>query len=296
MVRYAKVCGVDGPFLGSQAVAAGLLTPADLCSGRFVSIFRDVFVEAGAESDLLLRSRAAHLLVPKDGALCGHSAATVLGAGCSPRTAPAELVAPRGEVRKRRGLVVRQMTLAPTEVCEFDGMRVTTPLRTAYDLARRLELVEAVAAVDALSRIGGFDPSRLLDGQVGARGRRRLPEVVALSDPLAESAMESRLRVLLVTAGLPVPVSQFVVIAPDGVVLARVDLAYPTARLAIEYDGAHHFNADFSRRDRRRDLLLGDLDWDTMRFTADDVLLSPLDTVRRVRRRLDERLDRFAAA
>ena len=249
-----------------------------------------MYVEADTEVDLLVRSKAAHLLIPKDGALCGHSAAVVLGAGCSPRTASAELIAPRGEVMRRRGLIVRQVALAPKEVCVVDGLRVTTPLRTAYDLGRRLELAEAVAAVDALARIGGFDPSRLLDGPTGARGRRRLPEVVALSDPRAESVMESRLRVLLVTAGLPKPESQFLVIAPDGQVVARVDLAYPRAHLAIEYDGAHHFTDEFGRRDRHRDLLLGDLDWQTMRFTADDILLNPLDTVRRVRRRLDERL------
>jgi hypothetical protein len=285
---------MDGPFLGSQAVADGLLTPAALCSGRFVPVFRDVYVEAGTELDLLVRSKGAHLFVPDDGALCGHSAAELLGAGCSPSSAAAELIAPHGNVRKRRGLIVRQAALAPTEVCRVGPFRVTTPLRTAYDLGRRLELVAAVAAVDALARIGDFAPPALLDGPVGARGRRRLREVVALADPRAESVMETRLRVVLVLGGLPRPVPQYVVVA-SGAVVARVDLAFPEARLALEYDGAHHFDEEFSRSDRRRDLLLDELDWQTMRFTRDDVLRAPQDTVRRVRRRLDERLARFAA-
>jgi alpha-1,2-mannosyltransferase len=293
--RYARVCGMDGPFLGSQAVAMGLLTPAELRTDRFVPIFRDVFVEAGQEVDLALRSRGAHLLMPPDGALCGHSAATLLGAACSPPNAAAELIAPRGDVAKRRGLAVRQAALLPAEVCEVDGLRVTTPMRTAYDLGRRLDLVEAVAAVDALARIGRFAPSMLLNGPVGARGRRRLREVVGLADPLAESVMETRLRILLVLGGLPRPVAQFPVIDADGVVRARVDLAYPAARLALEYDGAHHFTAESSRRDRQRDLALDDLDWQTMRFTVDDVLRTPGDTVRRVRHRLAERHARFAA-
>jgi very-short-patch-repair endonuclease len=285
---------MDGPFLGSLAVGTGLLTPAELRSDRFVPLFRDVFVEAGVEVDLGVLSEGAHLLMPEDGALCGHSAATLLGAGCSPPTAAAEFIAPRGNVGKRRGLIVRQAALAPDEICLVGSLRVTTPLRTAYDLGRRLELVRAVTAVDALARIGGFAPPVLLDGPVGARGRRRLREVVALADPLAESAMETRFRLVLVGGGLPRPVSQFPVRTAGGVVVARVDLAYPEVRLALEYDGTHHFDDEFSRRDRRRDLVLDELGWQTMRFTSDDVLRTPQETVRRVRNRLAERRARLA--
>ena len=189
---------------------------------------------------------------------------------------------------------MRQSALTPDEVCMVGPYRVTTPLRTAYDLGRRLELVHAVAAVDALARIGNFAPSTLLHGPIGARGCRRLPEVVALADPLAESVMETRLRIVLVDGGLPRPVSQFSVRTAGGILVARVDLAYPRARLALEYDGSHHFDGEFSRRDRRRDLALDELDWQTMRFTGDDVLRTPQDTVRRVRHRLQERLARLA--
>ena len=286
---------MDGrPFLGSLAIADGLLTRADLRSGRFTPLFRDVFVEADVEVDLGVLSMGAHLFVPPDGALCGHSAAALLGARCSPPTAAAELIAPRGNVAKRRGLVVRQAALAPDEVWTVGPFRVTSPLRTAYDLGRRLEFGQAVAAVDALARIGQFAPSMLLGGPVGARGCRRLPEVVALADPLAESVMETRLRIVLVGGGLPRPVSQFPVRTAGGILVARVDLAYPQARLALEYDGSHHFDGEFSRRDRHRDLALDELDWQTMRFTGDDVLRTPHDTVRRVRHRLEERLTRLA--
>jgi very-short-patch-repair endonuclease len=41
---------------------------------------------------------------------------------------------------------------------------------------------------------------------------------------------------------LPAPEVQYHVVDEYGFVLARVDLAYPAARLAIEYDGATHFN------------------------------------------------------
>jgi hypothetical protein len=281
---------VDGPILGSAAIARGDFTRAELRSDRFAQVYRDVFVPAGRKLDLRLRSQAAALLVPPDGALSGYSAALLHGAACGPDEAPAELIAPRGDVRSRRGLRVSQYALAATEVCEVGGCRVTTPERTAYDLGRRLPLGPAVAAIDALARVGGFAPASLVDGPIGARGRRRLMDAVALSDPRAESVMESRLRVLLVRGGLPAPVPQYPVFDAHGLLLARVDLGYPVARLAIEYDGGHHFDEEFSRRDRQRDLDLGDLDWLTLRFTSADVLLEPVRTIARVRRHLAARL------
>lgn len=286
---------LDEPFLGSAAVTAGQLTRAELRGSRFVQVFRDVYVAADRELDLVVRSQAAHLLLPEDGALGGYSAARILGAGCSPGNAPVEVVVPRGDIAKRRGLVVRQDVLTPQEVCVVDGCRVTTPFRTAWDLGRRLRLTEAVVAVDGLARVGRFAPSTLLHGPVGARGCRRLRRVVELSDTLAESAMETRLRLLLVLADLPLPVLQFRVLDGNGTVLARVDLAYPKARLALEYDGEHHFDEERSRGDRRRDLQLDEVDWYTMRFTRDDVLLTPQDTIRRVRHRLAARLALYAS-
>ncbi len=286
---------LDGPFLGSAAVAAGLLTPTQLRGKRYAPVFRDVFVPADAEQDLRLRSTAAFLLAPALGVLAGHSAAELLGAHCSPINAPAELIAPRGDVRPRRGLVIRQYTLDEHEVGTVAGCRVTTPLRTAWDLGRRLRLVEAVVAVDALARLGRFAPAALLHGPPGARGCRSLRRAVELADPRAESAMETRLRLVLVLAGLPTPVSQYVVRDAAGVILARLDLAYPDAKLALEYDGSDHFDAERSRRDRRRDLAIADLGWDTMRFTHDDLLLGQQQTVRRVERRRTVRLRQLAS-
>jgi hypothetical protein len=88
----------------------------------------------------------------------------------------------------------------------------------------------------------------------GARGCRRLASVVALSDPRAESPMETRLRVGLVGAGLAVPEVQYPIVDEHGFTLARVDLAYPAARLAVEYDGALHFDRRRAELDRRREL------------------------------------------
>ena len=275
---------LGGQFRGTEAVAAGLVTPDQLRGPRYRRVYPDVYLSSDASLDLYARSRAAYLLVrDRGGALVGYSATALLGLDCAPRGAPAEVVLP-GAARRHPGLRAYRARLADHDLTTAAGCRLTTPARTAWDLARRLPLVEAVVAVDALAHRGAFAPADLLArraGEPGARGCRRLAEVVGLSEPRAESPMESRLRVGLVRAGLPVPHAQYVIADEYGFPLARVDLAYPVAKLAIEYDGAHHFDARRARLDRQRDADLAGLGWRTLRLIDDDLLAMP-QTVCRV--------------
>jgi hypothetical protein len=199
--------GLDAPFRGSEARALGLVSRGELYGPRFVRLFPDVFAPVALEPDLAVRSLAAYLLVrDRGGVLAGYSAARLLGADCAPRNAPAEVLVP-GYVRAHRELRIGYAWVPEPDVTLAAGCRVTTAPRTGWDLARRLPLLEAVVAVDALAHRTAFDPADLLArraGEPGARGCRRLASVVALSDPRAESPMETRLRVGLVRAGLPV--------------------------------------------------------------------------------------------
>lgn len=54
--------------------------------------------------------------------------------------------------------------------------------------------------------------------------------------------MESLLRHLLLDAGLPEPVVNADVHDSHGGWIARPDRSYPERRIAIEYDGRHHFD------------------------------------------------------
>lgn len=224
---------LEGPFQGSEAVREGLLTRGQLYGPRFRRVFPDGYLPAAAPLDLFARSRAAYLLVrDRGGVLVGYSAAQLLGADCAPANARAQVAAPRFMYRPA-GLRTYGDRIAEADLVEAHNCRVTTPMRTAWDLARRLPLVEAVVAVDALARRGGFDPADLLEYRTahpGARGSRRLDRVVALADPRAESPPETRLRVGLVLDGLPIPEAQYEIVDEFGFVLARVDLAYPPAR------------------------------------------------------------------
>jgi very-short-patch-repair endonuclease len=99
-------------------------------------------------------------------------------------------------------------------------------------------------------------------------------------EPATESPMETRLRMLLVLAGLPRPKVQ-VSLGNANSFLGRVDLYYPEQRLAIEYDGATH--RDSLAADNRRQNRLLEAGYRLLRFTGPDLLDSPDDLVALVR-------------
>lgn len=278
---------LSGPFRGTEAVARGLVTGFGLRGGRYRRVYPDVYVPADAPDDLATRSRAAYELVrERGGVLAGYSAALLLGADCAPGRVPAEVLVPR-DARAHLGLRVQRGPVTDADVTSVAGCRMTTASRTAWDLARRLRLAEAVVAVDALARTGGFTPTDLLARRAaspGARGCRRLDEVVRLADPRAESPPETRLRLLLVWAGLPPPAVQYRILDEHGFVVARVDLAYPDAKLAIEYDGAVHLDERGSARDRVRDDELAGRGWDVVHLTKPDLADARLQTLLKIAR------------
>ncbi len=101
--------------------------------------------------------------------------------------------------------------------------------------------------------------------------------------------METRLRLLLVFAGLPEPEVNFIVRGRDGEWLRRFDLCYRALRLVVEYDGRQHAEdveqwvTDIDRReelDRRRYRLVV--------VTRDGIYMEPLRTLERVRNALIE--------
>lgn len=185
--------------------------------------------------------------------------------------------------RGQDGLVVRHEALPDDEITTVDGVRVTTPLRTAYDLARRLPTVEAVVAVDALTHVWAFPPADILSfahRYVGAHGRPRLPGIVALAEPRAGSPMETRVRLAIGAGGLMLPQPQY----PVGPYL--LDVAYPGIRLGIEHNGRDHLTPQRALRDLAREAYLARLGWHVLRFGAWDVLRRPWWVAAKVREQL----------
>ncbi|MGH3697775.1 MAG: endonuclease domain-containing protein [Pseudonocardiaceae bacterium] len=269
---------LNGPFRGSLAVAAGLVTKGQLRGSTFRRLFPDIYLSRDVAPTLATRSRGAQLLVSGYGALAGYSAAELLGARIAPRDADAEVVVPGGEFRECRGLRVHREQLADDEVETVSGLVVTSAIRTAYDLARWSTQVEGVVAADALGQIAGFGSAALLGISArypGARWRSRVPLVAELMDPRAESAMETRCRVSLVLRGLPRPELQYQVRDELGNHVARLDMAYPAAKAGVEFDGEHHQEALTFRTDLARHNRLAALGWTVLRASAADVLRNP---------------------
>jgi very-short-patch-repair endonuclease len=259
------------PFVGSVAVAAGRVTADQLRGPRFTRLFHGIFVRSEAQVDFALRCRAAALLVGGRGVLAGWAAAELLGASCAPSGAPVELVVPGGG-RSRPGLVVRSHGLASGEIVQMGGVRLTSPARTAFDLGRVSPVVHAIMGVDALRcacELDLEDVRATARWHLGARGASRLPEVLRRSTHLAQSPMESRIRVAIEDAELPTPVLQ------HRVGPYYLDMAYPAQLLAVEHDGREHLTPERARHDLNRQAYVTRAGWTVVRFSAAVVLGQP---------------------
>ena len=286
-----SVPGWPVAFRGSAAIAAGLVTKDMLRGPRFLRLFPDTYVAVGDRPpDLKLRSHAAYRYVEGRGVLSGYSAAEMLGASCGPRNAPAEVTVPRGKQRDHPGLLVHRDGLAPGEMRAVGTLRTTSPIRTAYDLGRRGDLVERVVAVDALARKHGFAPDLLLNFLVHfprARGNDAIPDVLTYADRRSGSPMETRLRLLLLFAGLPRPAVQWVVQDEQARRAVWLDLAYPEHKIGIEYDGEEHTTPERVLRDIGRGTDLVDKGWRLYRYTKYEVLGEQEKIVAQITRALD---------
>jgi hypothetical protein len=201
------------------------------------------------------------------------------------------MVPPRSAWRGPRGVLVHRSALAAGDVMTLDDghIRLTTPLRTAWEVAALETVPNAVALLDGMVRTGHLDLSRLRGIHEAARGRwraSRVEKVLPLVDGRSEGPVESWVRVACIRAGLPAPVPQFVVLDGEEF-LGRVDLAWPEQRLIVEYEGAYHFEDLQIRRDDQRYARLVAAGWRVIRLSAAD--LRDMDAVvQRIARALQQ--------
>ena len=235
----------------------------------------------------MTRLIAAKRRLPDAAVFTGPTAAWLHGLHIAPCSLIEASVPSTRSTSRLVGVVVRRCSIPAAETSIRRGLRVTSAVRTIADLACRLPLTDAVALVDTALHGRLVNNGRLCDWastHAGYRGVRRLRRALELADPAAESVMETRLRLLLVLAGLPHPRGQVSLRDDCGLFLARPDLYYPDARLAIEYDGATH--RESLAADNRRQNRLLDAGYRLLRFTAGDVLDAPASVVSMVRRAL----------
>ena len=282
----------DRPFRGSEAVRRGLVTWRVLQGPGFCRLAHDTYVRSAVPDSPTRRILGLAVWAGPEAVVTGWSACRWWGCEVLPRPEPmVEIAVVERRQSPPAGCRVRRCRPREQDVVERAGVRVTTPLRTAYDLARLVPLVEAVVAADALGRRGRFEGVDLAGfaSELGTtRGCRKVPEVAQLVDPKSESPMECRVRVDVVRAGFPVPVSQHEVWDGHRFV-ARLDLALPEWKVAVEYDGWNHADDDRRGRDVERNDALRRLGWIVITVTARQYFRTPGWIECRVREALTER-------
>ena len=173
--------------------------------------------------------------------------------------------------------------IEPDEISVVDGMRLTTPARTALDLARRYPAGTAVAAIDALAQAVELKPADIdLLGERyrGRRGMKAARTALELVDGGAQSPKETWLRLLLLRAGFPRPQTQIAVRNEWGWAEAYLDMGWEDIKVAVEYDGDQHRSSRYQYvKDIRRLEMLGRHGWIVVRVVAED---HPEDIIRRV--------------
>jgi hypothetical protein len=237
--------------------------------GRWVLAGPGVYRVAGVPVTWKQRALAA-CLVAGDGAVVSHRSAAVLWGISGFRPGPLEITVPFG--RSTRNGLARVHRSALIEPVRRDGIPTARPARTLLDLGAVVggdRLEEAVD--DVLCR----RLCRLEDLVVPARRRGSAALRAVLDawkgDALPAGVAEMRVVRQLLAAGLPDPVRQHE-IHVGGTFVARVDLAYPDRRLAIELDGFRwHAGRGPFRSDRLRGNRIEAAGWHVLRAAPEDV-------------------------
>jgi hypothetical protein len=276
------------PFIGSEAVAAGVTTHSQL-RRRYTRVFRDVYVVEGTELTPALRAHAAWLWSRRRGVIAGFSAAALHGSRWIDATRAVDII--HDNRHPLAGLQIWSDRLVSDEIDIVAGTAVTTPVRTALDLACWYPTATAVAALDDLVRTTELkipDVELLAARYRGRRGIERARTSLNLVDAGAQSPKETWLRLVLVRAGLPRPQTQIPVYDDFGDAVAYLDMGWDDVMVAVEYDGEQH---RYDRRqftwDVRRLEMIARRGWILVRVVAGD---RPAEVVRRVRAARAQRL------
>ncbi len=231
------------PFTTERLTAAGL-SPAAIRRRAVRRIAPRVY--AATEPSLADSVRAQLMTLPGDVIVEGVTALQLYGVDIGDPH-PLRFCSPAGRDIRRLGIRVRRVRRVPTH-----HGRLATPLGALSSAAIDLDLVDLVVAGDWLVRKHLTTAAEVRARLAGAYGphARKEREAGALVRDRAESPQESRLRLLLILAGLPEPDCN-VDIGDEHFFIARVDLAFLRWKILLEYEGDQHRT---SRRQWLRDI------------------------------------------
>lgn len=278
------------PFTRADAVAAGV-DRRILRTSRFRRIFRGVYVGAEVKLTPEVMALAALAMHPPN-AFVSHQTAAALRGLPVQACDRAHVTVMKQEQRVQRYGVACHVACSETEVVEVKGIRVSGALDLFIELAGVLGLIDLVIVGDAMVRLKLFTV-RELQKFCAATKRwhsRRARRGAAYVRAGVDSPMETRLRMLLVLAGLPEPKVNHKIVDANGWVVRRLDLSYPAIRLIVEYNGRQHaddpeqYSADIERREE-----FDEEEWRLIVVVSDGIFMDPERTITRVARALRKR-------
>lgn len=273
------------PFTRADALAAGI-SAKQLRGSRFRRIFNGVYVDARVPDHALVRAEAALLLHPPGGFASHVTAAQIHGVPV-PTDPLTHVTVPCAAYRRRRQGIRCHVGQAQLET--IGGVRVSGPHSMFLELASILSLVDLVVVGDALVRLGKATPESLVAACEASDARHAAAALRAARyvRPDVDSPMETRLRMLIVLAGLPEPEVNHKIHDEHGRVTRRFDLSYPSVRLIVEYDGRQHVEVrDNWTSDLRRREEFDDADWRILIVTSAGIYKNPGETINRIHRAL----------
>lgn len=285
-MRHAKIPA--RPFTAAEVLEAGLTRwhlDELVASEQIRRVTRGVYQPSDIPDTLENRAMAAALATTEHTIFCDRTAAWLHGVDVLGYTElevlPAlDCVVPAGHHRVQRTCCLGgERTLLPDDLCTVYDVVVTTPLRTAFDLACVMSRWEALATLDQFMRICGVTRDQmqaLLPRFGGRRGVVQLRSLVPLAISESESTGESWTRIAIHDDGLPLPTPQHWVETDEGWI--RLDLAYVRHKIAVEYDGFdfHRKTEEQREADRQRRQWLRDHGWHVIVLTKDSFRQSAL--------------------
>lgn len=277
------------PFTTAQAAAAGL-GRRKLQSRSFRRLFRGAYIDSAVIITDEVLAKAALLLSPAGSHVSHHSAARLWG-GVAPDDGATHVtsVAARAKIKGIRSHRRRRQTATVVK----NGVPLSSPDQVFLDLASvGAGLVDLVVLGDSLVMANRTTPERLAGLVASARGAGslRAREASSLVRPGARSPMETRLRLLVVLAGLPEPTVGIELRDAAGIVRRTLDLGYRAQHLALEYDGRQH--AESTRQwteDVRRREELDRQGWRLIVVLGADLFRTPGQTLDRIVAAMDDR-------
>ena len=269
------------PLLRAHGIPESRLQRADIVKlGSGVYLARETAQRLDALG--LLRLRACGLLRDVAGSWLSHTTAAKLW-GLPLHAADDEAVhlsvpSASPNLPRRQGVIGHKSAATADELRTVEGMLMSGPQRLWRECAALLSVPALVILGDSLVRQpryrfeGRSEPHTTIEGlhEVLHRhprfpGRPRARAAAAQIRVGADSAQETLLRLAMLRAGLPEPELQL----PADPQLPRspcADLGYRRWRIAIQYDGACHFDADRAKEDRRVDRFFLARGWTVLRY------------------------------